>query len=55
MKQVRSFIIGTAILTVATGAVLSSPLATFAQNDRQAKAVLRSARECTVCLAPALR
>jgi Spy/CpxP family protein refolding chaperone len=33
MKQVRSFIVGTAILTVATGAVVSSPSATFAQNE----------------------
>jgi Spy/CpxP family protein refolding chaperone len=37
MKQVRSFIIGTAILTVATGAVMSSPLATFAQNESAGK------------------
>jgi TolA-binding protein len=33
MKKVRSFIVGTAILTVATGAVVSSPSATFAQNE----------------------
>jgi Spy/CpxP family protein refolding chaperone len=33
MKRVRSFIVGTAILTVATGAVVSSPSATFAQNE----------------------
>ena len=33
MKKVRSFIVGTAILTVATGAVISSPSATFAQNE----------------------
>lgn len=33
MKKVRSFIVGTAILTVATGAALSSPAATFAQNQ----------------------
>jgi Spy/CpxP family protein refolding chaperone len=33
MKNVRSFIVGTAILTVATGAVVSSPSATFAQNE----------------------
>jgi Spy/CpxP family protein refolding chaperone len=37
MKKVRSFIVGTAILTVATGAVMSSPLATFAQNESTAK------------------
>lgn len=33
MKRVRSFIVGAAILTVATGAVVSSPSATFAQNE----------------------
>jgi Spy/CpxP family protein refolding chaperone len=33
MKRVQSFIVGTAILTVATGAVVSSPSATFAQNE----------------------
>jgi Spy/CpxP family protein refolding chaperone len=33
MKRVRSFIVGTAILTVATGAVVSSPAVTFAQNE----------------------
>src|SRR5918995_3106600 len=37
MKNVRSFIVGTAILTVATGAVMSSPLATFAQNEAVGK------------------
>jgi Spy/CpxP family protein refolding chaperone len=37
MKKVRSFIVGTAILTVATGAVMSSPLATFAQNESTGK------------------
>jgi TolA-binding protein len=33
MKKVRSFIVGTAILSVATGAVVSSPSATLAQNE----------------------
>jgi TolA-binding protein len=37
MKKVRSFIVGTAILTVATGAVMSSPLPTFAQNESTGK------------------
>ncbi len=37
MKKVRSFIVGGAILTVATGAVMSSPLATFAQNESAGK------------------
>ena len=37
MKKVRSFIVGTAILTVATGAVMSSPWATFAQNESAGK------------------
>ena len=37
MKKVRSFIVGTAILTVATGAVVSSPSATFAQNETKDK------------------
>jgi hypothetical protein len=37
MKKIRSFIVGTAILTVATGAVMSSPLATFAQNESPGK------------------
>jgi Spy/CpxP family protein refolding chaperone len=37
MKKVRSFIVGSAILTVATGAVISSPLATFAQNESASK------------------
>src|ERR671912_1413766 len=37
MKKVRSFIVGTAVLTVATGAVMSSPLATFAQNESAGK------------------
>ena len=37
MKKVRSFIVGSAILTVATGAVMSSPLATFAQNESAGK------------------
>src|SRR5918999_3338335 len=37
MKKVRSFIVGTAILTMATGAVVSSPSATFAQNETKDK------------------
>jgi len=37
MKNVRSFIVGSAILTVATGAVMSSPSATFAQNEPAGK------------------
>ena len=37
MKKVRSLIVGTAILTVASGAVMSSPLATFAQNESTGK------------------
>ena len=37
MKKVRSFIVGTAILTVATGAVMSSPWETFAQNESAGK------------------
>jgi TolA-binding protein len=37
MKKVRSFIVGTAILTMATGAVVSSPSATFAQNETKEK------------------
>ena len=37
MKRLRSFIVSTAILTVATGAVVSSPSATFAQNETKDK------------------
>jgi Spy/CpxP family protein refolding chaperone len=37
MKNVRSFIVGSAILTVTTGAVMSSPSATFAQNEPAGK------------------
>jgi len=37
MKKVRSFMVGTAILTVATGTVMSVPLATFAQNESAGK------------------
>ena len=37
MKKVRSFIVGTAIFTVAAGAVVSSPSATFAQNETKGK------------------
>ena len=37
MKKVRSLIVGTAIFTVATGAVVSSPSATFAQNETRTK------------------
>jgi Spy/CpxP family protein refolding chaperone len=37
MKKVRSFIVGTAILTVATGTVISSPWATFAQHESTGK------------------
>jgi Spy/CpxP family protein refolding chaperone len=37
MKKVRSFIVGSAMLTVATGAFMSSPLATFAQNESAGK------------------
>ena len=37
MKKVRSFIVGAAILTVATGAVVSSPPASFAQNETKSK------------------
>ena len=37
MKKVRSFIVGTAILTVAAGAVVLSPPATFAQNETKNK------------------
>jgi Spy/CpxP family protein refolding chaperone len=37
MKKVRSFIVGSAILTVAAGAVMSSPWATFAQNESAGK------------------
>lgn len=38
MKNVRSFIVGSAILTVATGAVMSPPSTTFAQNEPAGKA-----------------
>jgi TolA-binding protein len=37
MKHVRSFIIGTTILTMAGGAVMSSPLVAFAQNETAGK------------------
>jgi TolA-binding protein len=37
MKKVRSFIVGTAIFTVATGVLISSPLAAFAQNESAGK------------------
>jgi Spy/CpxP family protein refolding chaperone len=37
MKNVRSFIVGSAILTVTTGAVMSPPSATFAQNEPAGK------------------
>jgi TolA-binding protein len=37
MKRVRSFLVGGAILTVATGAVVSAPSATLAQNETKGK------------------
>ena len=37
MKKVRSFIVGSAILAVAAGAVVSSPSGTFAQNETKSK------------------
>jgi TolA-binding protein len=37
MKNIRSFIVGTAILTMTGGAVISSPLVTFAQNEPAGK------------------
>ena len=37
MKKVRSFIVGTAIFMVATGAVISSPLTTHGQNEPKGK------------------
>ena len=37
MKKVRSLILGSAILTVTTAAVMSSPWATFAQNEPSGK------------------